>query len=212
MFPDIGFKDCDIELVRRLKKDLLISKNYLLNYSPSNFTKRRLDKIRIRVFKFPKNEECNEFFLIYKNRKYVCLNSSLLKRRYYAALQHVLHGLTHHFSQFRDDIGDEVFCEFVSYSVLKDLLRERSKRFQDRILRSVMRSSPKEYNTYYRFSRKMDEKNKGFLIKLNNMVKNRKISIKKEKRLFKRVLKTKNKGESFSIENIPELERGFRKV
>jgi len=212
MFPDIKFRDCDPNLARRLKKDLVSVESHLLDCSPSNFSRQKLGRIRIRIFKFPRNEECNEFFLLHRNKRYVCLNSSLLTRRYYTGLQHTLHGIAHHFSQFRDEIGDEVFCEFISYSILNKLLEKRGRKFQNRIIRSVMRSSPRDYNIYYRIGRKLNEKNEGFLIKLNNMVKNRKISTKKEKKLFSRVLKTKIKGQNFSIKDVPELERGFRKV
>jgi len=212
MFPNIKFKDCEIHLVKRLRNDLLSLEDSILGYSPKNFSKSKLGRIRIRLFKFPKNEVCNEFFLIYGNKRYVCLNSTLLKKRYYTALQHVLHGITHHFSQFREEIGTEVFCEFVSYSLLKSLLEKKSKFFERRIIKSVMKNSPKEYNMYYRIGRKLEEKEEGFLVKVNRMVKNRKISQKKERRLFKRLLKGKVDSPNFEIKEIPELEIGFRRV
>jgi hypothetical protein len=212
MFPQIKFKDCEPQLVKNLKNDLLEAKESIFNYSSHDFTKGKLDRIRIRVFKFPRNETCNEFFIIVGNKRYVCLNSSLLKRRYYAGFQHILHGITHHFSYFRDDIADEIFCEFVSYSILKKFLESKGKKFQRRIIRSIMKISPKDYNSYYRVARKLDEKEGGTLTKLNKKAKSRKISRKKEKKIFARLLKTKINNYGEVVKNIPELERGFRKV
>ena len=213
MFPQIKFKDCDRQVVKNLKNDLLEARGSILDYSPSDFNKGKLDRIRIRVFKFPKNETCNEFFIIRGNKKYVCLNSSLLKTRYYAGLQHVLHGITHYFSHFRDDIADEVFCEFVSYSILNELLEGRGgKRFQRRIIRSIMRTSSKEFNSYYRVARKLNKREEGLLLKLNTRVKNRKITKDKEKRMFRRLLKTKVNSYDEVVKKLPELEKEFRKV
>ncbi|NCN38990.1 MAG: hypothetical protein GW914_01250 [Candidatus Aenigmarchaeota archaeon] len=212
MFPEIKFKDCDHRIAKKLKNDLLSLKEPILDYSPLDFNKGKLDRIRVRVFKFPRKETCNEFFIIIGNKKYVCINSSLLKNRYYSGLQHALHGIAHHFSHFRNEISDEVFCEFVSYSVLKEMLENKGKKFQRRIIRSVMRSSPKEYNIYYRIARKLDEKEEDALLKLNFQAKNRKISKVKEKKIFSRLLKTKIHQYDYVIKEMPELENGFRKV
>jgi len=213
MFPQIKYKDCDRQLVKNLQDDLLNVKKSILGHSPSDFNKGKLDRIRIRVFRFPRNETCNEFFIVIGNKKYVCLNSSLLKRRYYAGFQHVLHGITHHFSHFRSEIGNEVFCEFVGYSVLKELLEKRGrKKFQRRIMKSVMNASPREYNSYYRIGRKMDKREENVLFRLNSKAKNKKISRKNEKKMFSRLLKTKIKKYDYVIKELPELEKGFRKV
>ena len=212
MFPEIKFKDCDRQLVRNLKEDLLGVRKSILDYSPPDFNKGKLDRIRIRVFKFSRKETCNEFFIIIGNKKYVCLNSSLLRRRYYTGLQHTLHGITHHFSHFRSEIASEVFCEFVSYSTLKQLLKKKGKKFQRRIIRSIMKSSPKDYNSYYRIGRKLDGKDKGFLLKLNEKVRSRRVSKKREKEMFTRLLKRKIKKYDYIIKEMPELEKGFRKI
>jgi hypothetical protein len=210
MFPQIKYKDCSKEQVKRLEQDLMKVKKSILGYSPPDFNRGKLERIRFRIFKFPREENCNEFFILDGNKKYVCLNSSLLKKRYYTALQHVLHGITHHFSKFRTEISDEVFCEFVSYSIIKELLDKKGKKFQRRIIKSIMNSSPKDYNAYYRIAKKLEKKEEGFLLKLNRKVKNRKVSKKKEKQIFTRYLKTKTETYDYVVKEIPELERGFR--
>jgi len=212
MFPQIKYKDCDRRLVKNLRDDLLEVRKSIIDYSPLDFNKEKLDRIRIRVFRFPRNETCNEFFIVVGNKKYVCLNSSLLKRRYYTSLQHVLHGISHHFSHFRDEIANEVFCEFVSYSVLRKLLKKKGKNFERRIVRSIMNASPKDYNSYYRVAKKLNRKEDEFLIRLNEKVKNRRISKIKEKTMFTRLLKRKVKKYDYVIKKLPELEKGFMKV
>ncbi len=212
MFPQVKFKDCEPQLVRNLKNDLSELRESILEYSPSDFNKGKLDRIRVRVFKFPNNETCNEFFMVVGNRKYVCVNSSLLKRRYYAGLQHTLHGIVHHFSYFRDDTADEIFSEFVSYSILEEFIKKKGEKFKRRIIRSVMKASPKDYNSYYRVGRKLDEREEGALIKLNKKAKNRKISKRREKKIFSRLLKTRIHQYDYVVKKLPELEKGFRKV
>lgn len=212
MFPEIKFKDCEPQLVRNLKNDLSKLRESILEYSPSDFNKGKLDRIRIRVFEFPRNESCNEFFVVVGNKKYVCVNSNLLKRRYFAGLQHTLHGIVHHFSHFRNDIGDEVFCEFVSYSVLEEFIKKKGEKFKRRIIRSTMKASPKDYNSYYRVGRKLDEREEDLLLKLNSKAKNRKISKKKEKKIFSKLLKMKINNYGEVIKKLPELEKGFRKI
>jgi len=81
----IKYKNCEKQLVKNLEEDLLEVKQSILGHSPSDFNRGKLDRIRIRIFKFPKKETCNEFFIVKGNKKYVCLNSSLLKKRYYFA-------------------------------------------------------------------------------------------------------------------------------
>lgn len=186
MFPLIKYKDCDEKLIKKLKSDLTGLKESILGYSPSDFNEGKLDRIRIRVFKFSRKETCNEFFIISGNKKYVCLNTSFLKRRYYAALQHLLHGISHHFSHFRNEIADEIFCEFVSYSILDELLEKRGKGFKRRILKSIERQSPKEYNYYYKTAKKLNKIEDRVLLRMNDKIKNGKISKKKEKMFFKK--------------------------
>ena len=212
MFPQIKYKDCDRQLVKNLRDDLLEVRKSIIDYSPPDFNKGKLDRIRIRIFKFPRNETCNEFFIVVGNKKYVCLNSSLLKRRYYTGFQHLLHGISHHFSHFRSEISNEVFCEFVSYSILRKILRKKGKKFERRIVRSIMNVSPKDYNSYYRIAKKLNRKENEFLTRLNEKVKNRRISRVKEKTMFTRLLKRKVKKYDYVIKKLPELEKGFRKV
>ena len=69
-FPQIKFKSKDIIDVnkpRRLKNDLKKLKKEILSYTPSDFNVGKLNRLRIRIFKFSKNENCNEFFIINGN-------------------------------------------------------------------------------------------------------------------------------------------------
>ena len=75
-----------------------------------------------------------------------------------------------------------------------------------------MKESPKDYNNYYRIARKLDEKDGGFLLKLNKKSKNKSISKKNENRIFTRFLKIKIEKYDYVIKELPELEKGFRKV
>jgi hypothetical protein len=74
-----------------------------------------------------------------------------------------------------------------------------------------MNASPREYNVYFRAGRKLDKKKKNILLKLNSKAKSRKLSKKKEKLVFSRLLKLKKISED-SFDDAPELEKGFRKV
>lgn len=211
-FPQIKIKNANLERSKKLKQDLLDMKELILKNSPSDFNINKLNRIRIRIFKFQKGENCNEYFLKYMNKKYVCLNSSLLERRYYASLQHILHGIAHSFCHLRDDIGEEVFCEVISYSILNEFLKSKGKKFSRRIIKSIMKVSPKHYNSLFRVGRKLEEREEKILLKLNSKAKNRKISKKKEKELFRKLLKSKKQLKEEFIENIPELERRFRRI
>jgi len=210
-YPEIKVKDVDITRSKQLKKDLLELKEPILGFIPKNYNLKRLNNLRIRVFPFPRKENCNEYFFKKNNRKYICLDARLLSRNYYASLQYVLHGIAHSFCFLRHDISEEVFCEFVSYSILKEFLEERGEKFSRRIIKNVMNTSPREYNVYFRAGRKLDEKEKNILLKLNSRAKNRKLSKKKEKLVFSRLLKLKKTSED-SFDDVPELEKGFRKV
>jgi len=214
VFPQIKIKSKDVDdlnRVKRLKKDLKTLKNDILSYAPSNFNSGKLNRLRIRIFKFSRIEGCNEFFIIDGNKKYVCLNSSLLNRRYYTAVLHVLHGIAHSYCHLKDDIAEEAFCEYVSYSILKEFLENKGKKFCRKIIRGVMKSSPKNYNKYYRAARKLDKKNKGIMLKMNSQSKNRKITKKEQRKLFYKLTKLSQLDDD-SSSDVPELEKGFRKV
>ena len=214
IFPQIKIKSKDVidfNRVKRLKKDLRILKNYILSYGPSEFNYGKLKRLRIRIFKFSRKEGCNEFFIINRNKKYVCLNSSLLNRTYYAALLHTLHGIAHSFCHLKDEIGEEAFCEYVSYSILKEFLKDKGKRFRRKIIRGIMEKSPKNYNKYYRAARKLEKKNEGVMVRMNNQSKNRKLSKKEQRKLFYKLTKLSQIDDDDSSD-IPELERRFRKV
>ncbi len=211
-YPQIKSKNVDVTRPKMLKKDLKYLKKPLLNYTPKNYSSRRLNTLRIRVFPFPRNENCNEYYLTKNNKKYICLNSRFLSRNYYASLQYVLHGIAHSFCFLRNDISEEVFCEYVSYSILKEFLKEKGEKFNRRIIKSVMSASPREYNVYFRAGRKLDEKNKDILLKLNSKARNKRLSKKREKMVISRLLKMKKMNEDDSFNKLPELEKGFRKV
>jgi len=209
MFPDIKIKDTDIFLARKLKKDLKWLKSSIMEFSPPDFNIGKLNRLRIRIFKFPKSENCSEFFFIHQNKKYVCLNSSLLHKRYYTGLQYLIHGIAHSFSHFKEEIADEVFCEFVSYSVLKRFLEVKGEKYSRRILKSVMNQSSKQHNSLYRVGRRLEKIEANHLLKLNSRIKNNGIP---EKNILSRLLKSKKTMEKDNFEKIPELEKGFRKA
>jgi hypothetical protein len=211
-FPQMSIKNTDIERAEKLKKDLSILKNSILDFTPRNFSSRRFDTIRIRIFPFPRKENCDEFYIKKGNKKYLCLNSCLLSRRYYSALQYTIHGIAHSFCFLRHDISEEVFCEYVSYSILKEFLKNKGEKFKRRIIKSVMKVSTKEYNNYFRAARKLEKKNKESLKKLNSEAKSRKLSKRKEKRVFSRLLKMRRIDDNDLVDNSIELEKGFRKI
>jgi len=212
IYPQIKVKDANITKSRHLKQDLLNLRESILAFIPKNYDPKRLDNIRIRIFPFPRNENCNEYFFRKNNRKYICLDAHLLSRNYYTSLQYILHGIAHTFCFLKHDISEEVFCEYVSYSILNEFLREKGEKFNRRIIKSMMNASPREYNIYFRAGRKLDKKEKNILLKLNSKAKNRKLSKKKEKQVFSRLLKLKKINENDSFYDIPELERGFKTV
>jgi len=214
VFPQIKIKSKDminLNRAKQLKKDLKTLKKDILSYTPSDFNIGKLNRLRIRVFKFSKREGCNEFFIVDGNKKYVCLNSSLLNRRYYAALLHTLHGISHSFCHLKDDIAEEAFCEYVSYSILKEFLKNKGKKFRRKIIRGIMRISPKNYNKYYRAARKLEKKSESIMLKMNSQSKNRKISKKEQRKVFYKLTKLSSIEDDDSSD-MPELEGGFRKV
>ncbi len=211
-FPDMKVKDVDIQRARQLKNDLNSLENKILEFSPKNITKRKLRRLKFRIFTFPKQEDCNEYYFTHRNAKYVCLNANLLKRSYYAALQFTLHGIAHSFCHLKDSIAEEAFCEYVGYSILEDFVGKKGNKIARKAIRSGMRFSKKDYNTYFRAVRKLDKKNPGFLLKLNAKAKNRKLSRKGEKKVIARYLKVKKNFVEDEEFDLPNLEKGFRKV
>jgi len=211
-FPQISIKNTDIKRTKKLKADLSLLKKSILNFAPRNYSPKRFNTLRIRIFPFSRKENCDEFYIIQKNKKYLCLNSHLLSRRYYSALQYILHGITHSFCFLRHDISEEVFCEYVSYSILNEFLKKKGEKFKRRIIKSVMKVSTKEYNNYYRAARKLEKKRKGVLRRLNSKAKSRKLSRRKEKRVFSRLLKMRKIDDNDPINNSIELETRFRKL
>lgn len=75
-----------------------------------------------------------------------------------------------------------------------------------------MKISGRDYNNYYRAARKLDKRNKDFLKKLNSKAKNKKLSKRKEKRVFSRLLKMRRIDDNDLTDNSLELEKGFRKL
>ena len=211
-FPQISIKNTDRIRARKLKSDISLLKKLIINFTPRNYSSKKLNTIRIRIFPFHRKENCNEFYIRQKNKKYLCLNSCLLSRRYFSALQYTLHGIAHSFCFLKNDISEEVFCEYVSYSILNEFLKNKGEKFKRRVIKSVMKVSSKEYNNYFRAARKLEKKKKGFLKKLNSKAKSRKLSKRKEKRVFSRLLKMRRLDYNDSIDNSIELEKGFRKL
>lgn len=215
-FPQIKVKSGDvinIERVRRLRKDLRSLDRDILLYAPSNFNYKKLRRLRIRIFRFPRKEECGELFIINGNRRYVCLDASMVNNPcYYSSLQYMLHGIAHSFCFLKDDVAEETFCEFVSYQILNMMLARKGKRFSRKIINSLRNCSTTEYNNFLRAANRLEKKHNGIIVKLNNMAKNRKISKKKQKRIFYKLLKIGKPSYDGDPNDVPELERGFRKI
>jgi len=215
IFPQIKIKPKDISdigRVRRLKGDLRKLKWSILFHAPSNFNYAKLSRLRIRIFRFSRMENCNEFFTIDGNKKYVCLNSTLFNKRYYESLLYILHGISHSFCHLRDEMVEEAFCEFVSYSIIESFLENKGKLFARKIIRNAMHNSPHKYNVFYMAAKRLERRKRGIMLDLNSKAKNRKISKKKQRRIFYRLVKMKKFGEDGFSDEIPELEKGFRKI
>lgn len=215
IFPQIKIKTkdiSDIRRVKRIKRDLRRLKGPILFHAPSNFGNANLERIRIRIFRFPRKEECNEFFTIDGNKKYVCLNSTLFNKKHYESLLYILHGIAHSFCYLGDEMVEEAFCEFVSYSILERLLENKGRLFSKRIIRNAMFNSPHKYNTFYMAAKKLDGKKRGIMLELNSKAKNKKISKRRQRRIFYRLMKRRKLGQDDFSEEIPELEKGFRMV
>lgn len=205
----------NMDRVRRLRKDLALLEKDILLYAPSNFGADKLSRVRIRIFRLPRSEDCGELFIISGNRRYVCLNSYLVNSGgYYNALQYLLHGLAHSFCYLQDEIAEELFCEYVSYSILKRLLEKRGKRFSRMVMRGLMNGSEanKEYKDYYKAAKKLERRKQGIMVRLNTLAKNRKISKRKQRKMLYKLLKVRKYKEGDVSDEIPELERGFRKL
>lgn len=214
-FPEIKVKPEDLdglEQAKWLKHDLKKLKKDIMEYAPSDFNYEKLNRLRIRIFKFCRKEGCNEFFTPVGNKKYVCLNASLLNRKYHAALAYMLHGIGHSFCHLRDDVAEEAFCELVSYSILNKFLKNKGKNFSRRVIRGIMNKSPPNYNIYYRAARNLEKKRQGMMLKLNSGAKNRKISKKNVRKIFYKLMKFGRLEKDSSFDKIPELERGFKKI
>ncbi len=211
-FPQVCIKNTDLNAAKRLKNDLLFLNKSIIDFIPKKYSISKLNTLRIRIFPFSREENCNEFYITQKNRRYVCLNARLLSKRYYSALQYSLHGIAHSFCFLRHDISEEVFCEYVSYSIINEFLNKKGENFKRRIIQSIMKVSPKNYNNYYRVARKIDEKKKGFLKKLNSNAKNKRLSKRKEKKVFSRLLKLRRIADNDTSDDSIELEKGFKKL
>jgi hypothetical protein len=173
----------------------------------------KLKSIRFRVYPFSRKEAANELFIQKGNKRYVCLNAALLRRKKWAALQYLLHGIGHSLCYLRDGISEEVFCEHVGYAVLNELIKNKSEKEKRNIIKSVMRTSSPEYRAYARAARRLTTSDKSKLIKLNNRAKHRKIPYREEKRVIYRALKarrTYDPADEIIIEI--ELEKSFKKV
>jgi hypothetical protein len=215
-FPQIKVRSKDVknmDKVRRLRKDLMSLKKDILFYTPSNFGADKLSRLRIRIFRISRTENCGELFIYNGNRRYVCLNSNLVNSAgYYTALQHVIHGIAHSFCYIQDDIAEEIFCEYVSYEILQRLLEKRGKRFAKRIMKNMLSESHNDYNDYYRAAKKLEKTRRGKMVQLNVWAKNRKISKKNQRKILYKLLKVRKYRDDETSDNLPELETGFRKV
>jgi|GEM_PF-6254801 len=173
----------------------------------------KLKSLRFRIYPFSRKEAANELYVQDGKKKYVCLNAALLKRRKWASLQYLLHGIGHSLCYLRDGIGEEVFCEHIGYAALKELTKDKSEREKRHIIRSVMRTSHPTYRAYSRAARRLSERDPNKLTKLNSRAKHRKIAKHNEKRIIYRALKARrsyNPAEEVSL--VLELEKGFRKI
>lgn len=209
---DIKIKgDMDRTRASKLAQALCQLEPLMLNFG--KISGRNLRRNRLRIYPFSRKEGANEIFLRYRNKKYICLNASLLKRRYWASLQYLLHGLAHSFCYLRDGIAEEVFCEYVGYKGVENLLAGKSLGFRRRILRSIVRTTHKSYRAYIRAARRLDEREEGFILKLNRRARVRKLSQIREKKIIYRALKASRASQPDEDDGyMPELERGFRRL
>lgn len=199
--------------VKQLACDLEAMRGSILQFAPQDVDSRYLKRNRIRIFSFKRAEEGNEYFIKKGRKRYVCLNANILKRNYWAALQFLVHGLAHSFCHLRDEVGEEAFCEWVGYSVIKEHAEMRGEKFSRMILKSIMRQSSPAYKSFYRAAKKIEEKNPDYLVCLNNKARHRKIRKSVEKQIISRALKTKRHRQLGELDDsIPELEKGFRKL
>jgi len=217
MHWDVRYKTDDltkneVSRVKSLGKLLQAAEDSVLEWAPVNTSKKQLRKNRIRVYNFSRKEGANELFFRYKNKKYVCLNAALLRRRYWAALQYLIHGLAHSFCHIRDGIGEEVFCEHVGFEALKGAIKNKGTKLQRRIVGSVVRTSHPSYRAYFRAARRLSEKDPEKMYRLNMNARHRKISKSSEKRIIYRALKARKAGFEDTEIDVPELEKGFRKI
>ena len=215
IFPQIKIRTKDVSNIanaRKLRSDLSKLGSDILTYAPSNFDAKKLDRTRIRIFKFPRNENCGEMFILTGRKRYVCINSSLINRKYYKSLEYALHGIAHSFCHLDDGAADEAFCEFVAYSIFTRFLNKKGMKRSKRITRKVMKDSTSEYNQYFIAAKKLEKTETGIMMKLNTQAKNRKISKIDQRKMFYKLLKFKKIKEDDCSNDIPELEKGFSKL
>ncbi len=195
----------------RLASHLEQAEPLFKEHFPRNFSLKKLRKNRVRVYNFPKTEKASEIFSWQGNSRYVSLRAGLLRKRYWAGLQYMLHGLAHSFCYLRDGISEEVFCEHVAFSVLKKLLKRYSPQFRRKIIKSILRITSTEYSNYYKAAQRLAKRNPKILARLNAKALHRHIPIKLEKQIVYRALK----GKTSQFEDLEEykidLETGFCK-
>ena len=101
--------------------------------------------------------------------------------------------------------------EWYSYLLIEHL-KSKGKRLTRRIIKSIMKTSTKEYNTFFRIARRLNEKENNYILKLNSKAKNKKISKRKQTLMFSRYSKSRIRTSKETELNIPELEKGFRRI
>lgn len=200
------------ERLLKLQNDLASLKKDILKESPSSFNAKKLRSLRYRVFQFPAKEAAGELYIAQGRRKYVCIDSAIARKSYYGALQFALHGTAHAFSHFRDPIADEAYCEYISYKILSNHLAKRGEKYRRRILRSVMKLSSGDYNTYLRAARRLEGNRPGILRKMNMKAKHRNILKAKETRMFRKYVKHSSLYGPDVDDVHYELEKGFKTV
>ena len=211
-FPNVKIREADLTRSKRLRNDLNSLQGEILKFVPRNYNRRKLQRLRFRIFPFPREEDSNEYYYTHRNLKYICLNANLLRRSYYAALQFTLHGIAHSFCHLRDGAAEEAFCEYVGYSILEKFLSEKDEGLIRKAVRSAMRFTSKEYNSYFRAVRKLDKKRPGFLLDINSKAKTKRLSKKGEKKVIARYLKIKRNFVQDNDNYSPDLEKGFKKI
>lgn len=209
---DVRYRDVSVDVVKPLYNDLLAAEKLILDFAPSTVNIQTLRRNHIRVFKFSRREQAHELFLRRGRKTYVCLNAALLKRKYWAGLQFLIHGISHSFCYLRDDIAQEVFCEHVGYSITDILANAVGIKFSRRIMQSIVRASHPSYRIYYRAARRLDGRNPNMICELNSKARYRGIAKHLESKIVRRALKARRVVGADNTEVHIELEKGFRKL